>query len=241
VVGSYYTDLNGRGFYIYTSPATVTATLSIAAPDGFNWCAHGSDFPPNAIDNGSGLYTLKGTPPFIITTASGNVQVPGYTFAGGEILELTDATGCPGVFCGKDGEAPGLLNCCATGTTDCNGTCKTNGTYTTNDGLCTGSCASAYVQSRDQCGVVKNSKYSTYSNAACADGCGPVYSTACKANIPDGHYVNMGQHVHYWADVAFNDCVSICKGLNAKTWALELWVCEWGSNVQPCYGCHCCS
>ncbi|MDR1405766.1 MAG: hypothetical protein LBI89_01000, partial [Prevotellaceae bacterium] len=36
VTGSYYTDLNGRGFYIYASPATITATLSIIAPDGFN-------------------------------------------------------------------------------------------------------------------------------------------------------------------------------------------------------------
>jgi hypothetical protein len=110
VTGSYYTDLNGRGFYIYASPATVTATLSITAPDGFNWCAHGSDFPPNAVESG-GVYTLKGTPPFIVTTASGNVQVPGYTFAGGDILELTDATGCPGVFCGKNGDPSDPTDC----------------------------------------------------------------------------------------------------------------------------------
>jgi hypothetical protein len=174
VVGSYYTDLNGRGFYIYTSPATVTATLSIAAPDGFNWCAHGSDFPPNAIDDGNGGYTLRGSPPFIITTASGNVQVDGYTFAGGEILELTDATGCPGVFCGRNGEAPGLLSCCATGTTDCNGTCRTTGTYTQNDGACADACNRAYVRQFDQCGNLVSATYSTYETAGCTT---PNYTT----------------------------------------------------------------
>jgi hypothetical protein len=173
VVGSYYTDLNGRGFYIY-GPATVTATLSIAAPGGFNWCVYGSDFPPNAIDNGSGVYTLKGTPPFIITTASGNVQLTGYTFAGGENLELTDATGCPGVFCGRNGEAPGLLNCCVSGTTDCNGTCRTTGTYTQNDGACAGACNRAYVRQFDQCGNLKNATYSTYTNTGCTT---PNYTT----------------------------------------------------------------
>ncbi|MDR3185086.1 MAG: hypothetical protein LBT49_06760 [Prevotellaceae bacterium] len=118
-------SLNGRGFYVTANPSTVTATLSNAV-GRFNWCAYGSDFPPNAVDDGSGGYDLKGTPPFIVTTAAGTVEVNANTYSGGTITALTDATGCPGILCGKDGEAPGLLNCCATGTMNCNGTCLTN-------------------------------------------------------------------------------------------------------------------
>jgi hypothetical protein len=92
----------------------------------FNWCAYGSDFPPNAVENGSGGYTLKGSPPFILTTSNGPATVTTNTYSGGTITAITDATGCPGVLCGKDGESAGLLNCCATGTTNCDGTCKIN-------------------------------------------------------------------------------------------------------------------
>jgi hypothetical protein len=144
-------SLNGRGFYVTTNPSTVIATLDNA--DGqFNWCVYGSDFPPNAVEN-SGGYTLKGSPLFII---NGSTEWSENTYSGGEITTLTDATGCPGVFCGKNGEALGLLNCCTTGTTNCSGICKINGTYTTNDGTCAGTCNTAYVQQRNQCGVVIN-------------------------------------------------------------------------------------
>jgi hypothetical protein len=164
--------LNGRGFYVNVSGATVTATLSNAT-EKFNWCAYGSDFPPNAVNNGSG-YTLKGSPPFIITTSSGTEEVIENTYSGGTITAITDATGCPGVLCGKNGESSGLLNCCVSGTTNCSGTCKTTGTYTTNDGACTGACNTAYVQQRNQCGIVINDKYSTYTNTGCTT---PNYTT----------------------------------------------------------------
>jgi hypothetical protein len=49
---------NTRGFYITTNPSTVTATLSNATGK-FNWCAYGSNYPPNATMN-NGTYTLKG-------------------------------------------------------------------------------------------------------------------------------------------------------------------------------------
>jgi hypothetical protein len=126
--------LNGRGFYVNVPGATVTATLSNA--DGkFNWCAYGSDFPPNAIET-SGTYTLKGSPPVIITTAYGTAEVSARTYTGGTITALTDATGCPGVLCGKNGESAGLLNCCVTGTTNCEGTCMNT---------CTPGCASCLL------------------------------------------------------------------------------------------------
>ncbi|MDR3134409.1 MAG: hypothetical protein LBU42_10405 [Prevotellaceae bacterium] len=175
-------SLNGRGFYVTANPSTVTATLSNATGK-FNWCAYASDFPPNAKDKTGGGYDLKGTPPFIITTSIGTETVNVYTYSGGTITALTDATGCPGVLCGKNGEAPGLLNCCVNGTTNCSGTCTTIRTYTTNDGGCTGSCNTAYVQQRNQCGTVINAQYSTYATTACMNGCALTCAnciTACK-------------------------------------------------------------
>jgi hypothetical protein len=166
---------NTRGFYVTTSPSTVTATLSNATGK-FNWCAYGSDYPPNAKDNGSGGYDLKGSPPFII---NGTVEVNTNTYSGGTITVLTDATGCPGALCGKNGQAPGLLNCCATGTTNCSGTCKTTGTYTSNDGACTGACKTAYVQQRTQCGAVLNAQFGTHSSSSCAKGCGANSTSSC--------------------------------------------------------------
>jgi hypothetical protein len=115
---------NTRGFYVNANPSTVTATLSNATGK-FNWCAYGSDFPPNAVET-SGAYTLKGSPPFFITTAAGTAEVSAKTYTGGTITAVTDATGCPGVLCGKDGETAGLLNCCVDGTVNCDGSCKTS-------------------------------------------------------------------------------------------------------------------
>jgi hypothetical protein len=169
---------NTRGFYVTTSPSTVTATLSNATGN-FNWCAYGSDYPPNAIET-SGTYTLKGSPPFII---NGTMEWSATTYSGGAITALTDATGCPGVLCGKDGEAAGLLNCCATGTTNCSGTCTTSGTYTTNDGACTGICHTAYVLLRDQCGNIMSTNAGTYTSNSCTSGCSAVEDPNCRSNL----------------------------------------------------------
>jgi hypothetical protein len=78
------------------------------------------------------------------------------------------------VFCGKDGETPGLLNCCVTGTIDCTGTCRTTGTYTQNDGACAGQCNLAYVRQFNQCGELMSATYSTYTNTGCTT---PNYTT----------------------------------------------------------------
>jgi hypothetical protein len=170
-------SLNGRGFYVTTNPSTVTATLSNA--DGkFNWCAYGSDFPPNAVENGSS-YTLKGSPPFILTTSSGTVEVNARNYSGSTITALTDATGCPGVLCSKNGETMGLLGCC-NGMTECSGAYTTTGTYTTNETTCTGTCNTAYVALRDQCGEIINPTYGTYENTVCSAGC---YAT-CAQCLP---------------------------------------------------------
>ncbi|MDR3133604.1 MAG: hypothetical protein LBU42_06230 [Prevotellaceae bacterium] len=207
------TTLPGRGFYVTANLTTVSVTLSNAVGQ-FNWCAYGSGFPPNAKDDGSGGSDLKGTPPFVITTAAGTVEVTDYTYSGGEITALTDATGCPGALCGKNGESAGILNCCAPGTTNCSGTCKTAGTYTTNDGTCAGSCNAAYVQLRNQCGTVINATYGTYANTGCTT---PNYTTNdgdCTATCKQG-YIQLrnscGAVINpTYAVITRNDCVNTC-------------------------------
>jgi hypothetical protein len=115
--------LPGRGFYVTANLTTVTATLSNA--DGqFNWCVYGSDFPPNAVDDGSG-YILRGSLPFKITTTTGALEVNAYGYTGGTVTAITDATGEPGILCGGENESAGLLKCCKNGLKNCNGTCKT--------------------------------------------------------------------------------------------------------------------
>jgi hypothetical protein len=84
---------NQRGFYVTTNPSTLTATLS-NANGKFNWCAYGSDYPPNATSYNNGTYTLRGTQPFVIT-GNGTIQA-GNKYVGTVINSLTDATGYPG-------------------------------------------------------------------------------------------------------------------------------------------------
>jgi hypothetical protein len=92
-----------RGFFITyagtNSGTTVTATLSNATGK-FNWCAHGSDYPPAAVINAAGGYTLKGTPPF---TINGTMTVNPKTLGAGTcITSIIDLTGNP------DGIVPAL-------------------------------------------------------------------------------------------------------------------------------------
>ncbi|MDR3132591.1 MAG: hypothetical protein LBU42_01025, partial [Prevotellaceae bacterium] len=109
------------------------------------------------------------------------------TYTGGTITALTDATGCPGVLCGKNSEAAGLLNCCVTGTTNCNGTCTTNSTYTYNTSNCSGTCHQAYVELRNQCGETVNPSYGTYELASCKAGCDTKDCAGCaKTCAKDG-------------------------------------------------------
>ncbi|MDR3134429.1 MAG: hypothetical protein LBU42_10505 [Prevotellaceae bacterium] len=115
--------LPGRGFYVTANLTTVSVTLSNATGQ-FNWCAYGSGFPPNAKDDGSGGYILRGSLPFTITTTSGALEVPTYGYTGGVVTALTDATGEPGILCGGENESAGLLGCCKAGLVNCDGTCK---------------------------------------------------------------------------------------------------------------------
>jgi hypothetical protein len=94
---------NTRGFYVTTNPSTVTATLSNATGQ-FNWCAYGSDYPPNVTASG-GTYTLHGSPPFTLIAANGTTTqtVAATAIATSAVtitpVTLTDETGYPGIFC----------------------------------------------------------------------------------------------------------------------------------------------
>ncbi|MDR3134003.1 MAG: hypothetical protein LBU42_08310 [Prevotellaceae bacterium] len=102
------TNATARGFFIEYAAAnagtTVTATLSNASGK-FNWCAYGSDYPPNVLTNTNSSYTLAGTPPFKLITSNGatSLTVPGTTIAASAVTftpaTITDATGYPGLWC----------------------------------------------------------------------------------------------------------------------------------------------
>ena len=95
------TGATARGFFIEYANATnagttVTAKLGNAPTGQFNWCAYGSDSPPNATVNAGGGYTLKGTKPF---TINGNLLVNANTIGAGTcITSITDPTGRPDGF-----------------------------------------------------------------------------------------------------------------------------------------------
>jgi uncharacterized protein (TIGR02145 family) len=92
--------ISTQGFFVTSSPATVTATLSNAL-DQFSCCAYGSDAPPNVTDN-NGTYTFKGTPPFIVIHSDGSTNTvsvkTGYTPESGKTITavVSDRTGYPG-------------------------------------------------------------------------------------------------------------------------------------------------
>jgi uncharacterized protein (TIGR02145 family) len=97
------TGLNGRGFFIEYSTTnagtTVTATLSNAPAGKFNWCAYGSDYPPN-VTLDKGTYTFKGTTNFVVSSHAQPVTtktVAKTSLTVNSSTTFTDATGCPGI------------------------------------------------------------------------------------------------------------------------------------------------
>ncbi|MDR0582237.1 MAG: hypothetical protein LBG31_04650 [Prevotellaceae bacterium] len=253
------TGATARGFFIEYANATnagttITATLSNASGK-FNWCAYGSDYPPNATVLAAGGYTLRGTKPFTINGS----QVEANTFGAGTcITSITDPTGRPDGFAspvltvsspaspsrcnagavtlsvtagggtttamtytwtiggtsytsntnsyttgslsasaaysvkvknvnncesnttngsitvnfpGTNGQAAHATCGCATGTTNCSGTCRTT-RYTYSNGACTGNCDERWQVRTDQCGNVNN-QYQRITDNSCQTGCGP--------------------------------------------------------------------
>jgi uncharacterized protein (TIGR02145 family) len=97
------TGLNGRGFFIAhaatNAGTTVTATLSNAPAGKFNWCAYGSDYPPNVtLENGT--YTFKGTTNFVVSSHAQPITsqtVARTSLTVNSQSTFTDATGYPGI------------------------------------------------------------------------------------------------------------------------------------------------
>jgi hypothetical protein len=96
-----------RGFFVAYNPATVTAIL-LDATGKFNWCAHGSGDPPNAIlkSDGSGNYRLRGTKPFTVNDVLLAAADPrAENWAPDQIIfKITDFTGYKGFAC-----MPGII------------------------------------------------------------------------------------------------------------------------------------
>jgi uncharacterized protein (TIGR02145 family) len=102
------TNATARGFFIeydaINAGTTITAVLSNASGK-FNWCAYGSDYPPNVLANTNGSYTLAGTPPFKLTAANGTTTqtINEKIIAASDLslapVTITDATGYPGLWC----------------------------------------------------------------------------------------------------------------------------------------------
>jgi hypothetical protein len=93
-----YASTNTRGFFVTTNPSTVTATLSNVSGK-FNWCAYGSDYPPN-VTLDKGTYTFKGSPFFMINSPAQTVTsktIAKASLAVASQSTFTDATGYPGI------------------------------------------------------------------------------------------------------------------------------------------------
>ncbi|MDR2358461.1 MAG: hypothetical protein LBD87_01500, partial [Prevotellaceae bacterium] len=136
------------------SGGTTTAMTYTWTVSGANYTTTVNSYPITSI-SAPAAYTVnvKNANNCESNTASGNITV-NYPGTNGQSAHAT---------CG-----------CATGTTNCSGTCKTEGNTTTNDGACTGACKTAYTQQRNACGTVINAKYSTYTNTSCTT---PNYTT----------------------------------------------------------------
>jgi hypothetical protein len=157
----------GKG-YTLTSTKDATGT----SPVTYQWYEDGEPLP----DSNSASYTI----------AAGAKELGDYAY-----VRVASNADCPtGIASntytvrvrpvGAAGEAPDATCGCATGTTDCSGTCTTNGTYTLNNGACTGVCHTAYVQQYDQCGALITSKYDVYPEDGCWQGCAPTYKASCS-------------------------------------------------------------
>ncbi|MDR3134204.1 MAG: hypothetical protein LBU42_09360 [Prevotellaceae bacterium] len=91
-----------RGFFLEGITTNFSSTLTVqisntGAP--FNWCAYGSDYPPNVrLENE--VYTFKGTIDFIVSSHAQPVATTTIAKASLTVNSsstFTDATGCPGI------------------------------------------------------------------------------------------------------------------------------------------------
>ncbi len=127
VTNATYTTGNTTGFYVTgVNGRSATVTVKLGNAIGrFNWCAFASDYPPRAVFN-NGTYSLKGTPPFTLTTSAGTTVTSGRV-AAGCLTAITDATGYPGIAqscCSSVGAVPTSKKPCCAGLSLIGTTCK---------------------------------------------------------------------------------------------------------------------
>jgi hypothetical protein len=172
-----------------------------------------------ASGTGDGTFTVSGaTTGTKSVTAYASLATNGNTCQSGN-SSLSAYVSQPGA----DGQAVDPTCGCAAGTTPCSGTCTTSGTYTKNDGACTGACHTAYVRSYDQCGRLLDDHYTTYPEDACATGCAPVYDDGCRSNVASFDMANNSQ------------CPAECLW-RATGWAFYAWARYSGG--CSCYRCN---
>jgi hypothetical protein len=183
---------------------------------------------------GDGTYTVSGA-------ATGTKSVTAYARLASNGTTCQSGNASLSAFVsqpGTGGLAADVTCGCAEGTADCSGTCKTTGTYTTNDGACSGACNYAYVQLRDQCGAVTSPRHSTYSNAACFSGCDATYDSACKTGSVSAWSCRQGESCDYGGS---SDCRTNCaaraKSTNYKKFGYTTYSDPWTYSCT----CHFCN
>jgi hypothetical protein len=162
---------------------TGSVTFSASAPAGCTIDWYDASTNGSTVATGTTSYSQS-----ISTTTSYYAQSRNTTTGctSSSRLTVTGTVNQPG----NNGQAAHATCGCASGTTNCSGTCKTTGTSTTNDGACTANCHLAYVQLRDTCGEVTDTQYSSYENDYCTQGCLPTrgsctVSTHNPSNVLD--------------------------------------------------------
>ncbi|MDR3133880.1 MAG: hypothetical protein LBU42_07650 [Prevotellaceae bacterium] len=93
---------SNRGFFLEGTTTGFSSTVTVQFSNTgtpFNWCAYGSDYPPN-VTLEKGTYTFKGTTDFIVSNPAQTVTtatIPQASLTVTAPSTFTDATGCPGI------------------------------------------------------------------------------------------------------------------------------------------------
>jgi hypothetical protein len=157
-----------------------------------------------SMSNGSGcfsatVYAYAGTSGNGIRWSNGSTSSAlGVSSSGYYYAVTTSAYGCVSpqasayaTVNGYSGNGYSASPCgCASGLTNCAGTCRSNRTYTQNDGACAATCGMAYVRLYNQCGSVVNSQYSTYAKASCTTNCCEYVTYSKKWGVQKGKCIS---------------------------------------------------
>jgi hypothetical protein len=143
-----------------------------------------------ASGTGDGSYMVSGaTTGTVSVTAYARLTVNETTCQSGNI-SLSGMVSQPGA----DGQAADPTCHCASGLSNCSGTCTTPAT-TYKDAGCTGVCNLRSRNVYNECGVFQRTE--TYTDATCTAGCGPVYDPDCF-NTQIFPKMSLGESIGEW-------------------------------------------